>query len=181
MIIAASPRHEYGLPQLLQGIGMAKQIQVRRLQDCLTIAGTAVIAFSVWSLAKIALFLAFVDEETIRQLIQVLGLQQDSAAAVTYASLLIIAIVDLGFRAYVGLSARAEGRGKKKSPFYLIIATIAAIANSTSLVGIALATSFASSILNMLVTVAIEATAIAALVLVIYSSIRLRQIRKTAE
>lgn len=160
---------------------MTTQIKVRRLQDTLTIAGTAVIGFSVWSLAKIALFLAFVDEETIRQLIQLFGLKIDSTVLVTYASVLIIALVDMGFRAYVGLSARAEGRGKKKSPFYLVIAAIAAIGNSSSLIGIAMTTSFASSALNMLVTIAIETTAIAALILVIYSSIRLRQINKKAE
>ncbi len=160
---------------------MTTQIKVRRLQDTLTIAGTAVIGFSVWSLAKISLFLAFVDEETIRQLIQLFGLKIDSTVLVTYASVLIIALVDMGFRAYVGLSARAEGRGKKKSPFYLVIAAIAAIGNSSSLIGIAMTTSFATSALNMLVTIAIETTAIAALILVIYSSIRLRQINKKTE
>ena len=156
---------------------MTGQAKTRRLQDTLTIAGSAVIAFSVWSLAKIGLFLSLVDESVLRQL---LGIDDSSLALTVYALLGIIALIDLGLRAFVGLSARAEGHGKKKSPFYLFVAAIVAIANAASLFAIAMSTSYASTSLSMVVSTVIEVTAIAALVLVMVSSIRLRRMVKTA-
>ena len=150
---------------------MAEQAQIRRLLDTLTIAGGAVIAFSVWSLAKIGMFLSFADEDMLSWL---LGLDKESLTIATYASMIVIALIDVSIRAYVGTSARAEGRGMKKGPFYLVVAAVIAIANISSLVAIVLSASFALSPLSMIVPIAIEATAIAALVLVIRSISRLR-------
>ena len=156
---------------------MTGQAKTRRIQDTLYIAGSGVIAFGVWPLAKIGLFLTLADEQTLRQL---LGIEDASLALTVYLLMGIIALVDFGVRTYVGLSARAEGRGERRSPFYLVVAAIVAIANASSLAAIALGTSFALSLLEMMLSIAIEATALAALVLVIYSSIRLRGMNETA-
>ncbi|HAM16465.1 MAG TPA: hypothetical protein DCP91_11555 [Eggerthellaceae bacterium] len=157
---------------------MTEQAQTRRLQDTLTIAGSAVVAFSVWSLAKIGMFLKFADKDVLSWL---LGLDEESLTIAVYVSLIVVALVDVSVRAYVGMSARAEGRGVRKGPFYLVVAAIVAIANALSLAGIALSASFALSPLSMIIPVLIEATAIAALVLVIRSSLRLRRASETAE
>jgi len=157
---------------------MTEQAKVRRLQDTLSIAGVGVIAFSVWSFAKIGLFLALVDEKVLSQL---LGFDAATLSGAVLAGLAVILIIDVCFRAYVGLSARAVGRGEKRGAFYLVVAALAAIGNASSLVGIAFGTSFALPPLAMGVSIAIEATAIAALVLVIFISVRLRRIGKTAE
>ena len=157
---------------------MTGQAQIRRLQDTLTIAGSAVIAFSVWSLAKIGMFLAFADKNMLGWL---LGLDKESLTIAVYVSLIVIALIDVGVRAYVGMSARAEGRGVKKGPFYLAVAAVIAIANVSSLAAIVLSTSFSLSPLSMIVPIAIEATAIAALVLVIRSSMLLRRANATAK
>ena len=156
---------------------MTKQAETRRLQDTLSIAGTAVIAFGVWSLAKIIVFLTLVDENVLQQL---LGISDTPLTITVYVSLGIIILIDLGLRSFVGLSARAEGRGRKKKPFYLVVAAVMAIANASSLAAIAFGTSFASSPLNMIVSIIIEATSLTALVLVVHSAIRLRQTGKTA-
>ena len=157
---------------------MTEQAQIRRLKDTLTIAGSAVIAFSIWSLAKIGMFLSFVDQNTLSWL---LGLDKESLTIAVYVSLIVVALVDVSVRVYVGMSARAEGRGMKKNPFYLGVAAIVALANALSLVAIALSASSALSPLGMVVPIAIEATAIAALVLVVHSSICLRRANETAE
>ena len=157
---------------------MTEQAQVRRFRDTLTIAGSAVIAFGIWSLAKIGLFLKFADENALSWL---LGLDKASLTIALYASLIVITLVDVGMRTYVGKSARAEGRGMKKSPFYLGLATIIAIANTSSVVAIALSAALAHSFSSMIVPIVIEATAIAALVLVVRSSMRLRRMSETAE
>ena len=157
---------------------MTSQARIRRLQDTLTIAGGAVIAFSAWSLAKIGMFLAFANEDMLSWL---LGLDRESLTIAMYVSLALVALIDVGVRTYVGTSARAEGRGTTKSPFYLVVAAIIALANTSSLIAIALSSSSALSPLSMIVPIAIEATAIAALVLVVRSSILLRRANKTAE
>ena len=157
---------------------MTEQAQIRRLQDTLTIAGSAVIAFSIWSLAKIGMFLAFADKDLLSWL---LGLDKDSLTTAVYVSLIVVALIDVSVRAYVGMSARAEGRGAKKGPFYLVVAAFIALANASSLVAIALSASLALPLSSMIVPIVIEATAITALVLVIRSSTRLRRKNKTAE
>ena len=157
---------------------MTEQAKKRRIQDTLSIAGSAVIAFGIWSLAKIGLFLTFANENALSWL---LGLDKDSLTTAVCVSLIVVAVIDVIVRLYVGMSARAEGRGMKKGPFYLVVAAIVALANASSLVAIALSASFALSPLSMIIPIAIEATAIAALVLVISSSIRLRRANKTAE
>ena len=157
---------------------MTEQAQIRRIQDTLTIAGSAVIAFSIWSLAKIGMFLAFASEDALSAL---LGLDKESMTIAVYISLVLAAIIDVSIRSYVGMSARAEGRGAKKSPLYLVVAAIIALANASSLVGIALGASFSLPVLSMIIPIVIEATAIAALVLVIRSSIRLRRANSSAE
>lgn len=155
---------------------MTEQAEIRRLQDTLTIAGNGVIAFSVWPLAKIGLFLMLTDEDTLHRL---LGIDKASLALTVYLSLGAILLIDLAVRAFVGLSARAEGQGKRRSPFYLVVAVIAAMANASSLVAIALSASSNPSPLSMIVSIAIEATTIIALALVVYSSIRLRHMSQT--
>lgn len=155
---------------------MTEVAKKRRLQDALAIAGGGVIAFCVWSLAKIGLFLMFADGNALRQL---LGINDNSLAIVTYVSSAFIALVDIGLRAYVGISARAEARGEKRGPFYLVVAAAVAAGNTASLFAIALGTSYKLSPLNVIITIAIEGTALAALVLVIYCSIRLRGMVET--
>ena len=155
---------------------MTEQAQIRRLQDTLTIAGSAVVAFGVWSLAKIGMFLSFADKDMLSSL---LGLDKESLTIATYVSLVIIALIDVGVRVYVGTSARAEAHGKKKSSLYLVVAAVIAIMNTSSLGAIAMGSSFTLSPLSMIVPIAIEATAIAALVLVIRSSLLLRRASET--
>ena len=158
---------------------MSEQARKRQLQHTLSIAGSGVFAFCVWSLAKVSLFLTLVDQDTLQDVLRsLLGLGDAELTAAVYGSLIAMIIIDLVLRAYVGLSARAEGRGKKKGPLYLVVAVIVAVANVSSLVAIALGTSLASSVLNTVISTAVEATAIATLVLVVYSSMALRRMEK---
>jgi len=158
---------------------MSEQAKIRRIQHTLSIAGSGVFAFCVWSLAKISLFLSLVDESTLQTtLCNLLGIDSDTLMNGVYATIVAIIIIDLVVRIYVGMSARAEGRGKKKGSFYLVVAAIAALANISSLVFIAFSTSLTLFPLDMVISIAVEATAVAALVLVIYSSIALRRMSR---
>ena len=160
---------------------MSEQAKKMRLQHTLSIAGIGVFAFCVWSLAKITIFLYLVDEATLQQTISgLLGIKDLQITTALYISLVVIVIVDVVVRGYVGLSARAEGHGKKKGSFYLVVAVLAAIANICSLVAIAFGTTLVLSPLNMVVSIIVEATAVAALVLVVRSAVALRRMDKAA-
>jgi ABC-type thiamin/hydroxymethylpyrimidine transport system permease subunit len=50
----------------------------------------------------------------------------------TVLFLLLVMLIDLGARAYAGLSAISEGRGKSHRRFYLVIAALLMIGSFTS-------------------------------------------------
>ena len=132
-------------------------------------------AFGIWSLVKIGLFLALVNKDLLRGLFGINGI---ALTVTVYVLLGVIVLIDMIVRTYIGLSARAEGYGKKKGFFYLIVASAAAIVNAFTLYLIAMSTSFVNSILVVVAAIAIEATSIAALVLVVVCALRLRYISK---
>ena len=172
----AMPAHNRGRPSSFKEEEMTQQARKRRLQYNLTIAGNSVIAFGVWTLVKIGLFLSLVDDGV---LLKVLSTQYAPLIIAIFVALAVMVLIDLAIRAYVGYSARAEGLGKQKSPLYLFVAGISAIASAAFLIVVALIVSFALEPLTIIIPFAIESTAIAALVLVIYSSIGLRRMGKT--
>ncbi len=134
-------------------------------------------AFGIWSLVKICLFLALVDKDLLRWF---LGINGITLSITVYVLLGAIVLIDLGVRAYVGLSARAEGYGKKKGSLYLVVAFLAAIVNAFTLYLIVAIAPFLQSLLVIIAAIAIEATAIAALALVIYSALRLRRMSRVS-
>lgn len=153
----------------------SEQARIRRLQDTLTIAGDGVIAFSAWGLVKAALFLMLAKGERLDQLFASVN---DSLLVYVLVVVGVMVLIDLAVRVYVGLSARSEGRGKKKGPFYLVVAVLAAAVNVFSVVTTALGTSYTLSSFDTVVTIAVEATSFAALAAVVYCSVRLRGLSK---
>ena len=86
-------------------------IELRRCRSTLRIVGTGVIAFAVWAALKPFLILLMVPTGTVDStLFQELPLS-DKIIAV-FMILLLEALV-IGFRLYLGFSARAEGLGIK--------------------------------------------------------------------
>ena len=158
-------------------MGNTQQAKKRRLQDTLIIAGDGVIAFSVWSLVKTALFFLLTKDELIRE---AFSIDESLPMTAVCLAVLVLLCIDLIVRAFVGLSARAEGHGKKKSPFYLVVAALAAIANTTAAITTALGMAVTLSLLDLVISVVIEITALAALVLVIYSSVSLRRLNRSS-
>ena len=151
-----------------------QQANVRRLQDTLIIAGDGVIAFGAWALVKTALLPVLFNGEELQQLV----FGGDMSLTAMYVLAGVLVCIDLGVRAFVGLSARSEGRGKKRSPLYLAFAAIAALITAFSVVAIALGMSGRLTVLDMVVSIIVETTALAALVTVVYCSIRLRRLNK---
>ena len=76
----------------------------------------------------------------------------------------------------MSVKMRLRRMGKKKSPFYLIVAAIAALVNAFSVVTVLLGTARSLSFADAVVSFVIETTAFVALVMVIYCSVRLRRL-----
>lgn len=153
-----------------------RQANVRRLQDTLIIAGDGVIAFGAWALVKTVLFPILLKGEELGQL----ALDSGISLIEAYVLAGVLLCIDLAVRVFVGLSARSEGRGEKKGPVYLIVATIVAIANASSVIATTFGGFVSLSVFDMAISILVETTALAALVTVVCCSVRLRYLKKTA-
>ena len=152
---------------------MTEQARKRRLQDTLIISGNGVIAYSVWGLAKTAIILSLLDEGILRRIVSI---DSDIPMSAIYLVTGALLLVDLAVRWYVGASARAEGAGKSRGPAYLCVALLAALGNAWSAALVAFGASPTLSLLDLVVTLAIELSSLAALALVIYCAIGLRRL-----
>ena len=155
-----------------------RQAQVRRLQETLAVVGGGVIAFGTWSLVKIALLFALYNEEAVYRLFHI---DSGTPFSIAFVVTIFVACSDLLIRSFVGLSARAEGHGEKKGNFYLFVAGFIAIANVISIVSLAFGPSVNLSLFDAAVSVAIDATSFATLILMIRSAVRLRQLNRQTE
>ncbi len=157
---------------------MTPQARIRRLQDMLAIAGTGILAFSAWTLLKTILFFFVYDEQAQRQIFQI---NDEMSMETFYIAFIIIALIDLAIRVYVGMSARGESKGKRKGVLYLIVAAFIAIGSVSSIVLILLGNSSSPSMFDLIMTAVIEVTSFAILMLMIICAVRLRRLSKSSE
>ena len=101
------------------------QEKLRKNETSLLISGMADIAFGAWSLIKTMLY-ALLNRE-LRETVPEELAGSFLFYAVLIVMVLIIGALDTGLRLYVGLSARAEGKGKVKGRGYLIAAFVLAV------------------------------------------------------
>lgn len=98
---------------------------VRRDRDTLYVIGTGIIALGAWALVKyVMLYLRY-----SQQLTEAIGKDGEDGAVVSVILGIIIglALFELVLHLVVGLSARAEGQGKRKGLLYLICAVLLAM------------------------------------------------------
>ena len=156
---------------------MTEGARIRRLQDTLTVAGFGVIAFAAWSVVKAILLFFLLDEASQRELLK---LSDGVPMQVFYIMFAIVAFADLLMRLYVGRSAQAEGRGKRKGFAYIVFAALMAIMSIVSIVLTLLGVSSSPTVVDLIMSVVIEATSFATLALMIYCAVRLRRLRRSA-
>lgn len=148
------------------------EVQKRKLEVNLSTLGTGVILFGLWTFIKYALsYVLF-------------GTEFDEA--VTAEKLLILNIITWGFvvialliQCYIGFSARAEGKGKHKGIFYLILTAIELLLSAISVaIEIAVLFTYHSEIFSLIVTLVIDVTSMVFLAEVLIYSVKLRRLRK---
>ena len=148
-----------------------KERKMRRYQNLLTISGLGVIIFALWSVLK-TILLFFLREDVRAAL-------PDDAASRTILLVVIIGIlvIDISIRLFVGLSARAEGFGKKKGYAYIVFAVLAALASLASLVMIFFDSTY-NSITELVVSVIVEATSLVVTIELLVAAFTVKKLKK---
>ncbi len=91
--------------------------------------------------------------------------------------MIVFVLVDLALRIWIGLSARAESKGKKKSAVYLVITAILILASVLNIVFLIFDLVDAFSLYGI-VSIVVECTSLFALVEVFTSAISIHKLRK---
>ena len=142
-----------------------------KIEINLITTGTGLMFFGLWTFIKFFLTIVF------------LGVEYDDNTSdevkliATIIAIIAVAIVSALF-CYVGLSARAEGKGKKKSVVYLIVNGFILFFHILIIILEAAALLFGENILTIIITMIIDATAAVLMLEVMINSIKLRKIRR---
>lgn len=101
-----------------------EQIRIRKSQNTLIVVGTGTILFGIWTALKMIGSLFMLKKETIEAMRKLAagGLDQNTdrqVFAVTLAIALFATLILLLLRAFIGLSALAEGRGRRRHRLYI--------------------------------------------------------------
>lgn len=148
-----------------------KEIKMRRYQNLLTVSGLGVIIFGLWTVLKTILLL-FLQEDLVDDLPDGLFYR------VLFFTLIGgVLLIDFLIRLFVGLSARAEGFGKKKGYGYIVVAILIAIASLASLVLIFFDMGD-RSILELIVSFIVEATSMIATVELLVAAFTVKKLKK---
>ena len=148
-----------------------KERKMRRYQNLLTISGLGVIIFALWSVLKTILL--FFLREDVRA-----ALPDDAASRTILLAVIIgILVIDISIRLFVGLSARAEGFGKKKGYAYIVFAVLAALASLASLVMIFFDSTY-NSITELVVSVIVEATSLVVTIELLVAAFTVKKLKK---
>ncbi len=94
--------------------------ELRHSRSVLHILGTGVIAFTLWGFVKTIMILLLVPVEPTASE----PASEATAAGVAILVLLLLLFFSLlfGLRLYIGMSARAEGKGERRGSAYVMIA-----------------------------------------------------------
>ena len=169
----------------------AGKMRLRRDENTLTVVGSGVILFGVWTVVKMVLqeinrFPEFMAELGADELgfeetgLADLGLDPNLLAmAVAFTVVIIVYLMDLGLRVFVGLSARAEGRGRPQGRLYLILAGLLLVLSGLSFVSYVI-TYFSHSeyVVDADAAILVELTSFITLLQMIISAVRVRRARR---
>lgn len=110
-----------------------EQIEIRKSQNTLIVVGSGIVLFSIWSAVKMVGMLFLLRKETVDALLEkvgpVEGLSDNAIFLIFFVMTVLVMGLILGIRVFVGLSAVAEGRGKRRGLLYILIAAVMIIGN----------------------------------------------------
>ena len=123
------------------------QNKLRKYESILVISGLGVVAFGLWSIVRAAIYyflnplqvsdyLNNSDLKEIKAIGDAGGVSfiTDNMDKVLMTMIFVILVADLLLRLYVGMSARAYGRGRRRRGFFIVIVWIMAFFMAVSIV-----------------------------------------------
>ena len=167
-----------------------KQLQIRKDQNTLIVVGTGTILFGLWTMAKTLGLVFILRKETVAALKAnyewVAEIPDRFVFWVIVGMTFIIMGVILAVRAYVGMSAIAVGRGKRKSILYLLFAGVMII-SSIYYLAVGIFTMDAPEQMGAFTrdqsisALIIEATSMVMTVEMVVSALRIRKLTRTGK
>ena len=157
------------------------ETELRRRRSELLTLGYGIIAFGLWSVLKTYLY-TWVDP-IIREA-DVTAENRTAAAIVAYIMITMVLAVDFGLRLYVGMSARAEGMGKKKGRGYIIVAALMLLISVLLWflsLGYIQSRAENDSLMDYIISMVVDLTSIAILARLVYNAVKVRHLRRELE
>ena len=163
-----------------------EQVAIRKYQNILIVVGTGIILFSAWTVVKMLGSFFMLKDETVEAMRRFGGegmadVPDTAVFYITLVTVLIIMLIVLAIRAYVGLSAISEGRGKRRRGPYLLLAVIMIISGTMSFIANFLSTGKEASFGALSADTSfsgliIELTSVIMLTEMVVSAIRIRRL-----
>ena len=149
----------------------------RHYQDTLRIIGAGVIVLGIWSILRTLLLFSF-DRRYMQVLTRIAG--EEVPMIVVYVAIAMTMGTELVLRLYVGLTARADAAGKKKTILYLCVTGFMMINRTVALVDSVRhrATSYVG-LDDFIAALVIDLTSLFALGCLLYFGICLRRYRSS--
>jgi len=157
------------------------ETELRRRRSELLTLGYGIIAFGLWSVLKTYLY-TWVDP--IIKEIDTEEQYKMAATILAYVMISIILAADFGLRLYVGMSARAEGMGKKKGRAYIVVAALMLFVSVMlwlASLGFVQSRAEKEALMDYIVSMVVDLTSIAILARLVYNAVKVRQLRRQLE
>ena len=146
--------------------------KIRKMQINLSTVGTGVVLFGLWTVIKFALTYFVLGNED-------LGIIDDEQSFWVNAVIMAVILIGFSIRCYIGLSARSESKGKRKSVVYLVFTGIM-IFFYILILAVEIIGAFFSAeyFFNIIISLIIDGTSTAFFVELMIYSIGLRRLKK---
>ena len=157
----------------------SKKQKLRRLENNLVISGTGLMAFTVWSMIRVLLFVYTYRDEVmllLREEGDWEGEDMPLPLLLLYFALifLVVALPSL----YVAKAARDEGRGRKSRRVYIVLAMIMLIPQAFTAIYSITDIFMAEDIFAAIVTATIDITVLSVLAETVTTAICVKKYRK---
>ncbi|MBQ3418114.1 MAG: hypothetical protein IJH32_09835 [Ruminococcus sp.] len=153
-----------------------KEVKMRRYQNLLTVSGLGVIAFGLWSVLKT--FLLLILRNDMREQMFEKMPNELLVKVIVYVILAFLVLTDFGIRLFVGLSARAEGFGKKKGYAYIVFAILIALSSLGSLLLLIFGSNPDESLLELTVSTIVEVTNLVVMIELLVAAFTVKKLKK---
>lgn len=152
------------------------QRNIRKEKNCLTSIGTGVVFFAFWIVVKMVAYLYFSRNEILSD-----PEVQDMGAGIYFMGSGLFILFSWGVHIYIGLSARAEGNGRRRKGRYMAVLTVwMAIYLCAVFLDIFGLTLQEMDLFDVVASVLIDLTMAVMLSELIVATVRLRKLRRQA-